>query len=566
MNHSKRASLHIYLLLGSFALALGLRLIRLGVTPLGDLEAVHALQAWAVARGTGVAFGPFAAYVGLTAPEFYLFTSGIFLARFWPALIGALIVFVPCLFKEKLGLWPATLASFVLALSPEMVGLSRIIGSPMMALVLLLLAIGLFMRQKPILSGMCLSLALMSGPGFWIGGLILAVSFLVSEVLFKVSAIIRPPDSIPWVEFWGRFGTAFGVALLVVGTGFFLAPANLSGVFGGLVDFLRGFVNPGGTTILFILLALAGYALQALLLGLWGGIRAILVRHKLDLFLFVWSLVGMVFILLYPGRGTPDVIWVTFPLWLLSVRVICLAWRTPEHSRMISVGTAILIVIIFSFMLLAFRTLIGASLEQGQQLTFLLALLGGVVLLVAIILLVSYGWSQEVALPGLLMGLAVLFVLSSFALSIRTTGLSSNSSYELWYPEQAYVSTEWLRKSLDQVTGWNAGVGTPVEIAVSDFDTPAMRWFLRHDEPVNFVPYLPPQTQPGILITGEQEVPEISNSYRGQSLTWSRKVLWEELTPFQYLRWMITREAPVQSNPIIFWVRTDLMPDGQFSQ
>ena len=172
-------------------MALALRLIRLGVLPLGDSEAILALQALAVARRGTTSFGAFAAFTGLTGLDFNLFSAGNFMARFWFALTGALVVFVPWLFRERIGHWPALLLAAVLSISPEMVGLSRIIGSPMMAFVFLLLVLGLFFKRRPILAGAAFALALMSGPGFWMGLVILGFSGLVLKTIFKDEPLIE---------------------------------------------------------------------------------------------------------------------------------------------------------------------------------------------------------------------------------------------------------------------------------------------------------------------------------------------------------------------------------------
>ena len=68
-----------------FAVALGMRLVRLGDAPLTDLEAGHALQALNLARGTQGVLGDQPGYIALTAPSFVLLGDGDFLARFWPA-------------------------------------------------------------------------------------------------------------------------------------------------------------------------------------------------------------------------------------------------------------------------------------------------------------------------------------------------------------------------------------------------------------------------------------------------------------------------------------------------
>ena len=563
MTQSKQSHLHLYLLLGALAVGLVLRLIRLAHLPLDDGEAALALQALAAARNTHTIFGAFPAYVGLTGISFRIFADSDFLARFWPAIAGALIVFVPQSFKQWIGRWPATLLSIVLAISPEMVGLSRIVGSPMMAFVFLLLAIGLFLNRKPAWAGITLALALMSGKSFWMGALILGISVVISERLFKVSELLELPEIKEKKTFWTHLGLAFGLTVLLAGTGFLIAPSNLTGVFAGLADFLRGFAVSSGTPLIHTLLVLIGYTSEAFLIGLVGSVRTFFTRSKLDIFLTVWWLVGLVFIILYPAGGTADMVWVTLPLWLLTVRVMFFAWRTPKVYRFVTAVTAVVVVILMAFMLLAFRGLIRSSSIQIQSWNYLAAIGAGVVLLGAITVLVWLGWSREAGMSGLIAGMATVFVLGLFALSVFSTGLAPERSVELWYPDRDYVTTEWLRIEMDRVIDWNSSGKGAVEIAVSDYDLPAMRWFLRDDASVVFVPYPPLESQPGILITGLDESPGIASGYRGQDLVWSREVVWSAATPVQYLSWLLTRDAPMIDHQIILWVRTDLMPDYQ---
>lgn len=566
MKNTQKSNLSLLLLFASFAVALALRLIRLGVLPLGDLEASIALQALAAGRREPATFGPFAAYVGLTGLDFYLLAAGNFMARFWFAFSGALLVFVPWLFRERIGRWPALLLAMVLAISPEMVGLSRLIGSPMMAFVFLLLALGLFLKRKPILSGGSLALALMSGPAFWMGVVILGLTALIDRFLIKDDPLFEVELPEDRRGFWLRFGVAFGATLIVVGTGFFLAPANLSGIFAGLVVFVQGFAAQRTQLLYQIPLALVAYTVEALLLGVWGSVRAILVRDRLGIFLLVWWLVGLVFILLYPAGQAADILWVTLPLWLLTVRTMFFAWRLPEENRMIMVLTTLFVVVIFAFMLLIFRGLINTSLLANLRLNYVLALIGGSVLLVAVVLLVSFGWSQEVALSGLLVGLTIVFGVGLLALSVNSTGMASERSWELWNPQESQVTTTWLRDTIDDIEDWNTSGKGPVEIVVSGFDRPSLRWLLRDEASVAFVSGAVAQSQPGILITTDQEIPEIANSYRGQDLVWYRSALWPQMSATDYIGWLLTRDAPESTQNVIIWVRTDLMPDAQFSQ
>jgi hypothetical protein len=554
----------LLILLGAFMIGVAFRLIRLGVLPLNNMEAGIALQALAAAKRGETLFGDHIAYVGWTGITFFLFSTGNFIARFWPAFSGALVVFIPYLFRKQIGEWMAALASIVLAISPEMVGLSRIVGSPMMAMVFLLLAVGFLFKKKPILMGLCLALGLMSGPGFWVGVLILGISFAFSNTFFGWGGAFDSQLLKQDKPFWIPFLFSFVITLLVVGTGFFMVPAALSGIFSGLYTFIIRFGGPRLTPYWFIPFALLAYATGALIFGLWGGIRGILVRSKFDLFLFSWALFGLVFLILYPGGSPADIIWVTMPLWILGVRVTFFAWPKPGSINLVVIITAVSVVVISAFMLLAMRALVTPTLTQSQQLNYFIALMGGAVLLVAVTLLVNFGWSESIARTGLLLGLALVFTAGMIAVSVNATGIGPDVPYELWAPDEPVLLTEWLQVTIDRVLVWNARRSDPVDINVSGIESPGMRWALRDYDRTDFVPFLPAQTQPGILITEMGVFPEISNSYQGQGLVWMREVPWQDLSPSQYLTWLITRDVPTISTQLILWVRTDLMPSGQF--
>lgn len=566
MNNFKKPIFHILLLIVALILALALRLIRLGVLPLTNMEAGIALQALTVGQGVDTVFGEHIAYVGLTGLDFFIFEAGNFLARFWPAIIGAMVVLIPFLFKDIIGDWAAGILGIVLAVTPEMVSLSRIIGTPMIAFVSLFLAFGLIYKRKPVLSGVAFALALMGGSGFWTGILLTGIGFVSGEIFLDFGILSKLKKIFSKRKFRVRFITAWFLTIGVVGTGFFLSPEGLSGVFSGLVNFIRGFGVSYTRPFLLRPLALIAYSLPAVLFGVWGGIRSILHNNKLDIFLLILAMLGLLYLLVYPGAQPADIIWVTLPLWALSARVICSVWRLPEDNQLVMVGTALVVVIVFAFLLLSLRSIINPGLVQDAQIVTLVALFGGFILLIALILLVTYGWSEDVAISGLLIGLSFVALFGMIAVTNRSTGLSTEEPAALWYPDDPQLTIRWLKTSIDRVFEWNKRRSDPLEIVVVDLSTPGMQWALREYDDTAFVPFLPPASQPGILISDIMTQPEISNSYRGQELVWTQNNQWQEMSAMQYLNWLITREAPTTSERIIFWVRTDLMPDEQFSQ
>lgn len=566
MDIIKNRFIHIVILIGAVLLGLTFRLARLGTLPLTNLEAEIALQANAVSQGGDVVFGEHIAYVGLTGLDFLIFKAGNFLARFWPAVIGAVIVFIPFLFRDLIGHWPASILSIILAVSPEMVGLSRIVGTPMIAFVSLFLGIGLIYRAKPILSGLAFAFALMGGSGFWSGILLSGLGLLLSVKVFDFKILPQLRDIFSDRKFLARFLAAMVLTIAVVGTGFFLSPQSLSGVFSGLVNFVQGFGDSFTSPYFLRPLALIAYSLPVIAFGLWGGLRAILLRKKIDLFLFILAFLALLFLLFYPGAQPADIIWVTFPLWILSARVVCSFWKFPNNNRLVLALTAVVVVIVFAFMLLTLRSVVNPGFVQDTQLMTLIALFGGFIILIALILLVTFTWSEEIALSGLLIGLSVVVILGMIAGTFRSTGLNTEDTYQIWYPDEPQLSPRWVKTSVDRVLDWNKRRAEPLEIVVVNLSTPAMRWIIQEYDDVAFVPYSPPASQPGILLSDIMTQPEISNSYRGQDLVWSRSVLWGEMSAMEYLKWLITREAPATDKEIIVWVRTDLMSDEQFSQ
>src|SRR4030065_107789 len=95
-------------------------------------------------------------YVILTGAGFRLFGSSNFIARFWPALTGALLIFLPFFFKRELGQKAALILAFGLAIDPGLVAISRLAGSSMMATSFTLLSLGWIWGGYPVLSGIFL--------------------------------------------------------------------------------------------------------------------------------------------------------------------------------------------------------------------------------------------------------------------------------------------------------------------------------------------------------------------------------------------------------------------------
>src|SRR5687768_4371410 len=162
----------------AFLLAIGFRLIQLGACPLTDSEATLALQALDIAQGTRPLLGPQPGYILFSSILFAIIEATTFMARFVPAIVGSLLVFVPYFFREKIKPRPALILAFLFALDPGLVALSRQAGGTILVVTFLLFAWAMWINRRAVPAGIFAGLALLSGPSLWAGLLALGLTWV----------------------------------------------------------------------------------------------------------------------------------------------------------------------------------------------------------------------------------------------------------------------------------------------------------------------------------------------------------------------------------------------------
>ena len=238
------------------ALGLILRFMNLGAAPLSDAEASWALQALDVARGGGlnsqVAIGPQPGYIILTGLLFKLFGATNFLARFWPAFAGTLLICSPVLLRKRFSREVALIAAAGMAFDPGLVTVARQAGGPMMALGFTIAALVLWLDRRYIVSGILAGLALLSGPSVFYGLLALTIALLVPKMFHspkkKLQADYETPSSaMQKTSLSNLIGSgnaqaliAMAATIFLVGSGFFQYPQGLAAWVGSLAAYVNG--------------------------------------------------------------------------------------------------------------------------------------------------------------------------------------------------------------------------------------------------------------------------------------------------------------------------------------
>jgi hypothetical protein len=548
----------------AFVVALGIRLLRLGMVPLSDFEANWALQALDVSRGIPVPIGSNPGYIFISGLIFFVFDSNNLFARLLPALAGAGLVWVPFLFRRSLGLKAGIIMAFGLALDPGLVALSRVAGGPMMSMGFGLLALGFWYANKHYLSGIFIALALLGGPAFLFGFFGLLFAFLLAKLLMNFRILDPLGDENIFDRTRSQY-LAWLFALLgtfvVLGTFFSLYPQGLGAVFESLPEFFTGWFTPSGVPASRLMAALVFYQPLAFIFGIVAIVRGWVHGWNSSRWLSIWFVVFLFLALIYQGRMVWDIAWALVPLWALASLELSGYTSVSKEDRWPLVGEAILIFVLAVIIWLNLSS--AANFVGDYQITRLrwIVILGAIILGVITTILVALGWSSNAATGGLVMGICVSLGLYVIASMWSVSQVNANGENELWSPPPYTRRMDDFVTTVADLSEWETGFRNTIEV-VAVSEAPSLRWLLRDWANTKYSSEDFGDLPPVILKSGEQSAPSQTVAYRGQGFGLWVYPAWNGALPLDWPKWVVFREAPQYSEELILWARGDLFPDG----
>lgn len=563
----------IYLLI--FILALGIRMLDLGGYPLQENEASNALQALNLLqaeRGEVLSApdNPQPAYLTLTWLAFQILGDHNAIARLWPALAGALLVFVPFYFRPLIGRSAALLLAILLALDPGLIAASRQADGRMLALSFGLLAFGLAYRLKMSWAGIFLGLALLSGPAVIPGlaGLILAL--VIGGLPFRIrlragveSEVEDDPRPV-FPEGYLRTGLiAIGLTIFAAATLFLLYPQGLSSWVAAILAYFKGWLAPSGVPALRLLAALLIYQPLGVIFGLSGALRGWLRADPLARKLGLWFLISLLLTTLYPARQVSDLIWTLAPLLALAALELSPFLAIDRGDKRIPAGFAALVLLL---LIIFWLNLVGLGrIAAGSQELFLrLAVMAGILVLVGVsTALIGLGWSWLSAGSGLIWGLCLSLGLYGLANIGDVLQRPADGYQSLWVQFPAAGDADLFMQTVEEISSWNAGRGDGLELLVA-VDSAALRWSLRDYPDVEYIPESQAEAfrgQPALLVTRQTQAElSLAADYRGQDFSWWVYPDWPGPLPPNLASWIAFQRAPQRQEQVILWARSDLFP------
>jgi len=551
----KNITLETLLYFAAILLALAIRLVKLGLAPLNDQEAIWAMQAVKIMQGSMPLIGPEPLVVVWNGLLFFFTGSSPFWARLLPAMFGSALVVLPSFIKEKIGKVPALVLAFSLAIDPSLIAGSRQVGGWPAALFAFFAAVAFMVNKKPGLAGLSLALGLLSGTSFWlvlfVGLLVFTWEKVAGSDIDSFSAGLDLRTLAAW----------FGGAVLLLGSGFFLVPRGLSAVGSSLTAFLSGWTTLSSVPISQVLVAIFSGGMVWLVFGGWELVLGIIHRDKFSVLCARFAAMALLVLLVYPGREVIHSGLVMLPLVVLAARRLSFLVYMRTDPPIVVLGLSL---VNFALIMFVFYNLLRIAVglpgigEQAYLVRWLSAA-GGVALIFLISLLIAWGWSESLA-PRAVMGGAFLVLMLFQGFSVwGATGLGRKPEGEIWWKSAWIQDGDLFNQTVSDISLWNTGERDGLRIVVAGVDSPALAWQLR-DYNVQFENEISAAQRPAMVVTRDQETLGLAAEYTGQDFVWESQPAWSLMMPMEWLEWLLSRNAPQEKRSLVLWVRSDLIP------
>jgi hypothetical protein len=300
--------------------------------------------------------------------------------------------------------------------------------------------------------------------------------------------------------------------------------------------------------------------LPMLVIGIVGMIKGIVQKDKIVLILATWWGLALIPVLLNPTRNLLQLGWVTLPLLtIVSITVTSFLAKVRFDNPWIGYGQ-----IVFSFLMFSITFLYLLNVTNFPELdpilyrNKLLAVFLPLILLAAITGLFTWGWSSQSAKSGLLISLLGLGIMVFLSSGWKATNWTYPSSMSLWNNAHNITGYRILDNELKDLAKWTNGKDGALHIEVSGISLPSIDWTLRQFDQVGYSTQVNKNTTREVIITSTSLAFEPGASYRGQKIIWSQQPDVSVFTVWDWIKWLIYRDSPVQTQEIIMWVRNDL--------
>lgn len=553
---NKKISIEFVLYCVILIVSLAFRFASLGRVPLNDTQARLALDALNVAQGKETLISGEPGYISLTAVAFFIFGATDFFARFWPALIGSLIVLLPLLFRDRLGKVPALILSFLMALDPFLINVSRSAVGSIFGLVGLLAGIGFWIKRKPIWSGIAFGTALLGGVDLWPGAITLGLALLISTRITRSAETIVMEDRKNFIR-----DTLISLAVTVgiISTILLTNPKGISTIGSSLAGYFNSWGQPAEIPFYSSFFIWVIVELPALILGIWGLIIGIRKRNALTSFCGIWWGVGLLLAVMNPSRSLAEFYWISVPVLILAVNALVQIFSQQHDSKVVLLAETAVVIALFGFSFLNFIYLVNSyGLDAETMRNRIIGTLVPLVLLIVVTGLFAWGWSAQSTRKGFSYGLVILLFIGWFGSAWKAADLGSRPEFEFRFGGRYPVGEYYLLDTVSSLSRWSNGQARRIDVQIAGINSASLDWSLRDFENTGKELKFNPKSDSSIVITTMNEDIQSIDTYRGQRILWSTQPDFANMTVRDWLIWSFFRTCPQQKIELILWAKNAL--------
>lgn len=618
-----RITLEVLLYVALAVMSLALRFAQLDHAPLNDIEAREALATLRAVNDSAPGEALVSRSPLMQALHVFSFTflgQGGFAARFPAALGGVLLTLSPLLWRRYVNPLPALVFSLLLTISPAALLAARTSSPAVWTMLLAVVGPWLVLRfvetraraWAVAATAVFGAMALLVEPAglLTLIGLAFGVWFAwITDDDLEVDMGRAIRDL--WRAWpWESGMLAVGLAVLMIGTGFFWLPSGLTAV-GNLVwSGVQSFsTRLNGAPLAFPLWVALRYEPGIVLAGLLASYRAVRVGGFFERALAGWALAGIVWSLVYVGADASYALWLTLPLTIL-VGLAVVGWLTERSGPVWQApGWSVLLHGVITFALwmavgvsavllgkyllvdlpgevtrlgeLARELLKGVysrNAAQGDVVTVQNApvfvfVLGNIQLrlLVTVLVLLLNGvlfflagslWGARTAWRGLALGTLAYLLVFGFGLGGRAAFKTYDDPREWWYLDPVTHDVDELRATLTEMSLRATGSPHLIGVTAQVPQDGALAWALRSFPNTVFVRGVGPEVStPAVVMPVTVPQPRMGADYVGKDLILRRMWAMDSLSWRDSLMWLYRGDSllkPVPSEQAMVWVRKDV--------
>jgi len=600
-------NLETILYLAFAAIALILHLFNLGAVVLNDSEAHEGL---ALFRALNPVLNPITGGTTLITRQPLAFAANLLVTlvggdtnvtvRLATTLLGVGIVLIPLLYRRWIGRTQALVMAGLLAISPVLLTASRTVSGTVWSIMLALIGlwlVGRFVetnrRWFAIAASIVLGMLVLATDQ---SGLLVALMLVIGVAV----ALMLSPDSSEGARLrstlrgwpWLIGCAAVALALLAIGTAFWLHPSGLGALGDTIARSLSGFVvRPVGTPFAFPLLTSLFYEPVLWLFGIIGIVQVLHGHggfiHRL---FFGWLMAAIVLSFIYAGAGADAALWLTIPLVGLSALVIAQSltpvvdqlWGVPLWGPWLHALGTVAVFGIGGMNLLHVAqqalTVTPELIPRGIDVSHLL-LIGLAILLGGILyFLVGSIWGNRAAGRGFQLGALIFLTAYSLSAGLQAAVTRADDPRELWRVTPVSQTLTMLDEQLTSASLRSSGMSGSTALTVVGSDDSAVAWIVRRFPKTSFVAAASGAINTPLVITTAGTIaapgqdtttaaninitkPTLGAAYVGEPFsiypTWDRGTLQD----WDIFAWGYDRETrtPVNLSPTLtLWVRSDV--------